>query len=183
MGWEAVVIEKRFKKLADHAWHTLRQFKRNVYELISLLEGQSVVNHMGSNFTVVMKCANCSAVVDHAPSVPVEQRTQCPNCGSTARVCEVEIVATSIARTSLAGKARHGPTGRPFYKFKSGADLHRDTGQWMERDMVIDRQNDRYIERVVDPETGEVLHTCEEPLRKHQGHGRAKRTKAEKSMS
>ena len=72
-------------------------------------------------------------------------------------------------------KARHGIGGRPFYETKSGADLHRATGRWMERDLVVDRENDRYIERVVDPETGKVIHVCEEPLSEHQGHGTAKK--------
>lgn len=43
----------------------------------------------------------------------------------------------------------------------------------MQRDLMIDRENDRYFERVVDPETGKVLRICEEPLSQHQGHGTA----------
>src|SRR5262245_17457228 len=122
-----------------------------------------------------VKCGKCLAVLIDAPDIPVEQRTPCPNCGSTVRVFEAEITETAITRESLGMKARHGASGRPFYEGKSGADLHRATGQWMERDLVIDRENDRYVERVVDPNTGEVVHICEEPLSKHQGHGTAKK--------
>jgi hypothetical protein len=70
-------------------------------------------------------------------------------------------------------KARHSAGGRPFHEAKSGANLQRSTGRWMERDLVVDRKNDRYIERVVDPKTGEVIHVCEEPLSEHRGHGTA----------
>jgi hypothetical protein len=33
---------------------------------------------------------------------------------------------------------------------------------------------DRYSEKIVDRDTGEVLRVCEEPLSQHQGHGSAK---------
>ena len=72
-------------------------------------------------------------------------------------------------------KARHGTSGRPFYEAKSGADLHRASGRWMQRDLVIDRENDRYYEIVVDSETGEVIRTCEESLSQHRDHGSAKK--------
>jgi hypothetical protein len=41
-------------------------------------------------------------------------------------------------------------------------------------DRVIDRDNDYYLERIVDPETGEVIRECEEKLSEHQGRGSAK---------
>jgi len=44
----------------------------------------------------------------------------------------------------------------------------------MNREMIVDREGNRYLEKVTDPETGEVVHSCEEPLSEHQGHGTAK---------
>jgi len=129
---------------------------------------------MESNSTPV-KCADCLTILDEAPSIPVEQRTACQNCGSTARVLEAEIAETMTLRDALGIKIRRGAGGRPFYEAKSGADLYRATGRWMERHLVVDRENDRYVERVSDPETGEVVHVCEEPLSEHRGHGTAKK--------
>lgn len=40
--------------------------------------------------------------------------------------------------------------------------------------MTVDRENDRYSERVVDPTDGDVLHECGEPLSDDLGHGSAK---------
>ena len=40
--------------------------------------------------------------------------------------------------------------------------------------MVIDRENDLYKEVVTDPDTGKIIHQCEEPLSEHVGHGSAK---------
>ena len=59
-----------------------------------------------------------------------------------------------------------------------GDDLHRDSGKFYKKVRVIDRENDKYLEMVSDPETGEVIHHCEEPLRDHFGHGSAKKPTA-----
>ncbi|MBZ5499537.1 MAG: hypothetical protein LAP85_24320 [Acidobacteriia bacterium] len=43
--------------------------------------------------------------------------------------------------------------------------------------MRIDRRKDLYQEIVTDPETGAIIHKCEEPLREHEGHGDARKKK------
>jgi len=45
----------------------------------------------------------------------------------------------------------------------------------MHLERLIDRENDWYAETVTDPETGEIVHECKEPLSEHQGHGAAKK--------
>ena len=71
-------------------------------------------------------------------------------------------------------KGRHGGSGKPYLKSVTGADLHRESGKWMHLERVVDRDKDEYKEVVIDPETGAVIHSCVEPLSKHQGHGAAK---------
>jgi len=44
----------------------------------------------------------------------------------------------------------------------------------MGKERLVDRQNDRYFERVVDPSTGEVVHCTDHRLSDHRGHGSAK---------
>jgi len=39
----------------------------------------------------------------------------------------------------------------------------------------IDRENDQYYERVVDDQTGDIIHECDEPLSEHVGRASAKR--------
>ena len=53
------------------------------------------------------------------------------------RAFEVEIAETVTFRDALGMKARHVPVGDRFTKPKSGADFHRATGQWMQRDLVV----------------------------------------------
>jgi hypothetical protein len=40
--------------------------------------------------------------------------------------------------------------------------------------MIVDRESDEYYERVVNRESGEVIHECSETLKDHFGHGSAK---------
>lgn len=66
---------------------------------------------------------------------------------------------------------------KPIYESVSGDDLHRATGQWNKLIREIDRENDHYRERIVNPQTGEVILDCDEPLTAHTGHGSAKQAK------
>jgi hypothetical protein len=52
-----------------------------------------------------------------------------------------------------------------------GDDFHRKSGRWMKLYRLFDRVKRWYHERVTDPETGEVVHECSEPLTNHRGHG------------
>jgi hypothetical protein len=61
-----------------------------------------------------------------------------------------------------------------------GGDLHHDSGKWMYMEQVVDREKNSYKKIFKDPETGTVIHECEEPLDKHKGNGPA-RTARKKS--
>ncbi len=79
--------------------------------------------------------------------------------------------------SSLTAKGKHaGATGRRkwFVETFSGADWSHRLQRFIRKQRTLDRDNDRYAEKVVDPETGEVLRDVEEPLSEHQGRGSAK---------
>ena len=61
-------------------------------------------------------------------------------------------------------KASHPGSKKPFIEVTAGDDLRRKTGTWVKKDRIIDRENDRYTETVTDPQTGKVIHYCDEPL-------------------
>jgi hypothetical protein len=44
----------------------------------------------------------------------------------------------------------------------------------LQQERVIDRKNNVYHEKVIDPVSGTVIHECDEPLTDHFGHGSAK---------
>ena len=68
--------------------------------------------------------------------------------------------------------------GRIKIERLEGDDLHRKSGRWNKKVRVIDRENDRYVETVTDPVTGEVIHHCEGRLSDHSGHGSDRRPPA-----
>ncbi len=64
---------------------------------------------------------------------------------------------------------------RPLKEIFLGADRHRAADRWVERQRVIDRENDSYVEIVTEEGTGIVIHECREPLSQHRGHGSDKK--------
>ncbi|MGC1133561.1 MAG: hypothetical protein WA941_12120 [Nitrososphaeraceae archaeon] len=74
-------------------------------------------------------------------------------------------------------KGRHDGIGMPFLESKDVPDIYRKTGRSVRRRMRVDRDNNRYTEEVEDKETGEIIHSVDEPLSEHRGHGSARRKK------
>jgi uncharacterized protein (DUF1684 family) len=88
----------------------------------------------------------------------------------------VTLTDKAEAHDSLATKARHGHVGtvKPYRETFSGFDYYRDTAEWRQVSRVVDREADRYTERIVDA-TGNVVRDVDEPLTDHRGHGAARR--------
>jgi hypothetical protein len=88
----------------------------------------------------------------------------------------VTLTDSAQAHERLGIKARHGAVGtvKPFREQTSGDDYHQDTGEWRHVTRVIDREHDRYTERVIDT-AGDVVREVDEPLSEHRGRGAAKR--------
>jgi hypothetical protein len=84
------------------------------------------------------------------------------------RICRRE------SRGGLAAKAKHAGVGKPFVEDMATPSFSVGRQKFVHRERVIDRENDRYFERVTDYETGETIHEVEEPLSQHTGHGNAK---------
>ena len=122
-----------------------------------------------------VQCGGCNAVLDETDQQT--ERLPCPNCGSSLRHIKVSVSDEIQIREQMGMKAKD-PTkpGKQKIRIEQlvGDDLHRNSGKWYKKIRVIDRENDRYFEEVVDPDTGKVIHRCEEPLSEHFGHGSAR---------
>lgn len=125
----------------------------------------------------VVKCGKCKVALQERSDIQPDQRTPCPECGSTSRHFEVTSLVHIGIRTKAGMRAKHQGDKKPFVEGVSGADLFRKIGKWMHLSRVIDREHDWYSEVITDPKTGEVIYKCEEPLSKHTGHGTAKQKK------
>jgi hypothetical protein len=127
--------------------------------------------------SVTVACGRCATVLDESQSLPPEERQPCANCGSVARHAHVHVFDTGVeVHESVSIKAKRPGLKRPFREGKYGDSFHHDTGKWNERRMTIDREQNRYQERIVDPQTGRVLRDVDEPLDQHRGRGLARKT-------
>ena len=124
-------------------------------------------------------CGNCKTEYEDEPGVPIEARKPCSSCGSTFRLSFVSTGGEITPRSKLNYKGRRCGKNKPFIWGRVGADLFRKIKKWMHLERVFNRENDKYKEIVIDPITGNIIHYCEEPLSKHQGHGSAKKRKTD----
>ena len=72
-------------------------------------------------------------------------------------------------------KAKRPDEKKPYIEGLNILEHSRKLQKVVHRGRTIDRDNDRYFEKITDYETGEIIHHCEEPLSQHQGHGSAKK--------
>jgi hypothetical protein len=121
-----------------------------------------------------IRCASCNAMLEESSDTKPESRRPCPDCGSTSRRFDMEINAVVEFHDSLKFVLKSSITGQTVKEGMGGDDLHRKSGKWMQKERLIDHEKDLYKEVVIDPETGEVVHHCEEPLSQHRDHGSAK---------
>lgn len=74
-------------------------------------------------------------------------------------------------RDGLGNKAKHAGERKPFREEFDYPATQRSTGGPTRHERLIDRDNDRYFERVVEEGTGRVLHETDHQLSEHKGHG------------
>jgi hypothetical protein len=77
-----------------------------------------------------------------------------------------------LRRPVLQGQAGNK---EPVLEGKSGESRSAD-GTWAERERAVDRENNRYREKVT-LASGEVVQDVDGPLDEHRGHGSAKHKK------
>ena len=122
-----------------------------------------------------VQCGGCGTVL--AETAQQVERKPCPNCGSGLRQINVSVTDEMSVKEQVGMKAKDATlSGKKKIRIEQlvGDDLHQKSGKWYKKVRVIDRENDRYFEEVVDPETGAIIHRCDEPLSEHFGHGSAR---------
>jgi hypothetical protein len=116
---------------------------------------------------------------------PVEASAQpadspCPECGGHCPVFTVQAADAAEFHDFVQGaKGKRPGEKKPYIETQAGDQFSPARARFMDKYRRIDRDNDRYDEVVMDPETGEIVHECHEPLTEHWGHGSAKTTRQE----
>ena len=120
-------------------------------------------------------CASCQAELPE--DMPGANRTPCPRCGSTVRSYS-ETLTDSIELHDghrAIGKNTTLPSAKKLrFDTYSGVEHSYKYDKLVRVHRTVDKDKNWYGEKVIDPQTGETLHECEEPLSKHTGHGTAK---------
>lgn len=107
---------------------------------------------------------------------------RCPRCGSSDVKVHITLQEQVTVHEQLRLKARHQDEKKPFREAIFGDDLRERDGRWMHKEQVVDREAGWYDKVVVDPETGEVVRECHEPLSQHRDCGSAKMKRPRKTV-
>lgn len=100
-----------------------------------------------------------------------------PSRGSTLRHVQAAIHGALSATGHLGTRAvsgrrvRSGSRKRPAYEHTNGEFWSRGVSTIVQKEQLIDRENDHYLEHVVNSVTGEVLRHQDGRLSDHKGHG------------
>jgi len=120
-------------------------------------------------------CLDCESTATQDQGFLVHQRAPCNACGSTKR--KYPQLAKSYSGDVglvLTMKTPERRRAKSLIHETSGPNFSKSLGRWVWRNVEVDRIRNYYREIVLDPESGEVLHHCEEPLSDHRLHGTAK---------
>jgi hypothetical protein len=92
------------------------------------------------------------------PSVtPFEKREPCPKCGSLLRAVHKQIADTIHVAADLKVKLRN-LDNNIILILRSFSDSHYKLGKRVNRSYLINRLENDYEEKYVDPDTGELLY-------------------------
>jgi len=114
----------------------------------------------------LFECSVCGAVLDTDEENGL---LPCGECSSTSSKPITDLKETLVLKV----KAK-GASGDPDLRVKIADDLHKETNEWRQLKMVIDKKSNTYEKTVINPETDEVLYYQKELLSRHTGRGSAK---------
>ena len=116
----------------------------------------------------IFKCSDCGNEIG-------EKQTHCLICNSTNKTVTLNFEDSLTVRDKLSGKVKDYSKlskKRVTIEFISGSEQSKN-GNWVEKERIIDRDQNKYFEKVID-ENGNDIHFCSEKLTEHFGHGSAK---------
>lgn len=134
---------------------------------------------MDEETSVVVRCKTCGIELNEKTDTPMESRPPCPYCSSMERDIIARIHENMQVHEGFRAKS-FPPNSRKFETDVQSGEFSDKDGKIVNKNRVIDRNNDIYSEKIVD-ESGNVLRDVNEKLTDHIGHGSAKFSKKKKS--
>lgn len=129
-------------------------------------------------------CGDCELELPIECVRPGAPELPCRGCGSTLKLVKLGVVEELGVEVHDSMRAKlKDPSLRSKDKLRrdlfAGSDERKSVGDFVQKERDIDKDNDRYRERIVD-KAGNVLRDVDQPLSIHQGHGSAKFKKLDK---
>ncbi len=122
-------------------------------------------------------CSECGETSDFRPNK--DGAIYCPRCGGTKGQLNVGFslsVGAQVSSVRAVGKNDSLPSKKKRrLEYRKELSLTGSTGKMSILERLIDKDNNLYWEKVTDKDTGEVVHSDEEPLTDHTNHGTAKK--------
>ena len=121
-------------------------------------------------------CHDCKSIIDEALEA-TQGRQPCPSCGSLKRRYEESLTSGVTVGALMHTKGYAGGLSKRKglrFESKDGDSFSVALGRFVKLNQLVDHEEKRYIKKIVDPLTGEVLREVDEPLPDHQNRGSAK---------
>ncbi len=117
----------------------------------------------------------CGATLDEKTGLREDQRVPCAKCGSKSRVYADTLTEEIEIYDGLRAKGLHAGMSRTKGWFIDSLSrwvpqTNRDNAT-AHHERVLDRDGDRYTEKVTMRDSGEIIHNTDERLSEHRGHG------------
>ena len=123
-------------------------------------------------------CKDCGAQIDDEALGAQQGGHPCTICGSKQRYIDESLDEEVVMSAEVHTKGYAGGVSRKKglkFESKDGDSMSTEQGRFMKRNQLVDRQNNRYVKKVIDPVTGEVIRDVDEPLSDHTDRGAAKK--------
>jgi hypothetical protein len=128
-------------------------------------------------------CSNCKIGLDVPDNDPLSKPAPCSKCGGTNYTVVLQIFEDVEVHERARGKMKddsYPSDKKQRAEFITGDEQRKSDGTWIKKDRYWNKDENIYFETVIDPSTGNTIHSCKEPLTDHVGHGFAKFEKDDK---
>ena len=125
-----------------------------------------------------LTCADCDTLLVSGPGAGAAFPTPCPACGSRNQKLQLAFHDDASAKIhdlmDLKAKDDSYPSKSKLRQhIIQGSELRKSVGDYVEKERVIDKDNNIYREYITDKD-GNVIRSVEESLKDHFGRGSAK---------
>ncbi|MBN9547240.1 MAG: hypothetical protein J0I19_17375 [Alphaproteobacteria bacterium] len=118
------------------------------------------------------KCNSCDALILDEVEDDRQDYVVCKGCGA-------KVPAISERGNVMSGSAwdptKSKSKGLLFKQRLAFGVQHNRSRLPIRHERLIDKHNNRYVEKVTARNSGEIIHECDEPLSDHKGHGSDKK--------